>query len=60
MKKNNYKVNIYYSGFCTYTIEAENEGDAIIKARKLPTINNEILSNLENWEEADMANKIKL
>ncbi len=53
MKK--FEVKVYYSGFCTYEIEAENEEQAINKARKLEINRNEILSNLENWEEADEA-----
>lgn len=53
MKK--FEVKIYYSGFCTYEIEAENEEQAIDKARNLEINRNEILSNLENWEEADEA-----
>lgn len=57
MKK--YEVKIYYSGFCTYEIEAENEEQAIDKARNLEINRNEILSNLENWEEADEAFETK-
>jgi hypothetical protein len=56
MKK--YEVNIYYSSFCTCEVEAENMGDAIKKARKININENEILTNLENWEEADAAVKI--
>lgn len=48
-----YEVNIYYSSFCTYEIEAENEEAAILNARKWPVIQDEILSNLESWKEAD-------
>jgi hypothetical protein len=57
MKK--FEVKIYYSGFCYYEIDAENEEDAILQARKLAINQNEILSNLENWEEADTATEIK-
>jgi len=56
MKK--FEVKIYYSGFCSYEIEAENEEDAILQARKLAINQNEILSNFENWEEADTAKEI--
>ena len=55
MKKKHFEVKIYYSGYCTYEVEAENEVEAIIKARNLPINNNEILTNLENWKEADIA-----
>ena len=58
MKKKKFEVKVYYTGFCTYEIEAGNEEEAIIKARSLPIDNNEILSNLENWEEADIAEEL--
>jgi hypothetical protein len=57
--KKKFEVKIYHSGFCTYEVEAENEGDAILKARTLPINNNEILSNLKNWKEADTATEIE-
>ncbi len=53
MKNKKFEVKIYYSSFCTYTIEAKDEEDAILKARNMPVKNNEILCNLENWKEAD-------
>lgn len=59
MKNKRINVKVYYSGFCTYDIKAENEEEAIIKARKFPINKNEILSNLENWKEADTAIEIK-
>ena len=55
MKKKHFEVKIYYSGYCTYEVEAENEVEAIINARNLPINKSEILSNLENWKEADIA-----
>lgn len=58
MEKKHFEVKIFYSGFCTYGIEAENEVEAIINARTLPIDSNELLSNLENWEEADTADKL--
>ena len=42
-----YEVKTYYTGYCTYEVEAENEETAIIKASTLPINKNEILSNLE-------------
>ena len=57
MKK--FKIQIYYSGFCTHIVEAENADEAIEKAR-LHSINKyELLSNLENWKEADVAKEIE-
>lgn len=58
MQKKKFEVKIYYSSYCTYEIEANNKEDAVIKARTLPINNNEILSNVENWTEADTANKL--
>jgi hypothetical protein len=55
MEPKKYEVKIYYSGFCTYEIEAEDESDAITKARTRQVDSGEIVSNLENWEEADSA-----
>ncbi len=59
MKKNKFEVKIYYSGFCTYEVNATDEADAIIKARNLPINRNEIINTIEKWEEADIAEVIK-
>jgi hypothetical protein len=56
--KTTYEVNLYYSSFCTYEIEAENEKTAILNARKLSVIQDEILSNIESWKEADSVMEI--
>ena len=58
MKNKRMNVMIYYTGFCTYEVEAENEEEAILKARELSINKNEILTNLENWENADTAIEI--
>ena len=52
-------VSRYYSGFCTNTIEAENESEAIEKARKLPVDEDEILCSLEDWKDADDVEIVK-
>jgi hypothetical protein len=57
--KKKFEVKIYYSSFCTYEVEAENEAGAILKARDLTVIKHEIISNIENWKEADSAFEIK-
>ncbi|MCF6268082.1 MAG: hypothetical protein L3J41_00025 [Melioribacteraceae bacterium] len=54
-----FEVKIYYSGYCTYKIDAENEEQAIKKARDFEVNKDEVLSNLENWQEADEALKIE-
>ena len=55
MKLKKFEVQIYYSGYCEYQIEAENEAEAIIIARNHQINNDELLSNLENWKDADTA-----
>ena len=57
MKK--FEVKIYYSSFCSYEVDAKNSNEAIKKARELKIDKNELLSNLENWEEADTVEEIK-
>ena len=46
-------VRRYYSGFCTYEVEAEDEDAAYNIARHLPIDEDEILSTLEDWRHAD-------
>ncbi len=58
MEPKKYEVKIYYSGFCTYEVEAKNESDAITKARTRQVDSGEVISNLESWEEADSAELI--
>lgn len=63
MKENNkfvkcFDVKIYFSGFCSYEIEARDTGEAIEKARQLPINKNDVLSTLENWFEADEAEEM--
>lgn len=59
MKKRKFEVKIHHTGFCIYQVEANSEDEAVKKARKFKINSNEILSNLENWEEADFAEEIK-
>jgi len=58
MKSKFFEVIIYYSGFCTYQLEAKNEAEAIKKARNRKIDSIELLSNIENWNEADTAELI--
>ena len=53
MKK--FKVRIFYSSFCSYEVEAENEDEAVLKARNLEIDQNEIMLQLEPFKEADEA-----
>lgn len=58
MNEKIFEVQIYFSGFSTYIIEAENEKEAIKKARLQPIKQNELFSNIQNWKDADNANEI--
>ena len=46
-------VRRYYSGYCSYEIEAENKDEAYEKAISLPIDESELLSTLEEWRECD-------
>ncbi|MBI4726353.1 hypothetical protein HY768_03870 [candidate division TA06 bacterium] len=48
-----YTIRLFYSGFNTFDITAENENEAIEKARNMYLNKNELLSTLEPWSEAD-------
>ena len=46
-----YTVKLYYSSFCTYEVEAENEKQALKIATTMKIDNNEIMQNLQDWDE---------
>ena len=46
-------VRRFYSGYCTYEVEAENEDAAYNIAINLPIDEDEVLSTLEDWRHAD-------
>lgn len=46
-------VTRYYSGYCTYEIEAENEEKAYELTKHMPINEMELLSTLEEWKECD-------
>lgn len=46
-------VRRYFSGFCTYEVDAGDEISAHEKAKNLPIDENEILSSLEAWKDCD-------
>lgn len=46
-------VRKYFSGFCSYEIDADDGNMAYEKAINLPIDEGEILSTLENWEECN-------
>jgi hypothetical protein len=53
-------VKRYFSGYCAYEIDAGNEDLAYKKAKNLPINSDEILGNLEEWEECnEIEDKIK-
>ena len=48
-----YFVKRYYSGYCTYEIEAETEEKAYELSKELPINQDEIFETLEDWNECD-------
>lgn len=46
-------VRRYFSGYCSYEIDAENEDEAYTKAVDLPIDEGEVLSTSEEWKECD-------
>ncbi len=58
METKKYEVQVYYTSFCTYEINAETEDEAILIARQRKINHEELSSNLDNWKEADTANEI--
>ena len=48
-----FMVRRYFSGYCTYKIEAPDENTAYEKARNMPIREDEILATLEDWEDCD-------
>jgi hypothetical protein len=55
MTKKFFEVKVYYSGFCTFEISAKSKDEAISLARRLPRKDDELIKNLENWQDADEA-----
>jgi len=53
MIKRKFIVQIYFTGFCTYEVESSTEAEAVELARDKSIIQEELLTNLENWKEAD-------
>ncbi|MFZ3091213.1 MAG: hypothetical protein WA240_11400 [Nitrospirota bacterium] len=45
-----FTVKKYFSGYCTYEIDAENENMAYEKAKNISIHEDEILATLEDWE----------
>ncbi|MFO8132594.1 MAG: hypothetical protein R6U10_01485 [Thermoplasmatota archaeon] len=48
-----YRVIRYYSSFCTCDVQAEDEEQAYEKAQEIPIDVNELLENLEDWDDCD-------
>ena len=43
----------YFSGYCTYEIDASDKDTAFEKAINLPVKSDEIVSTLEDWKDCD-------
>ncbi len=46
-------VRRYFSGYCTYEIDATDEDTAYEKARNMPINKDEILATLDEWKDCD-------
>ena len=46
-------VRKYFSGFCTYEVDAEDEISAYEKSKSLPIDDNQILNSLEEWKDCN-------
>ncbi len=46
-------VRKYYSGYCCYEIQADNEEQAYEMVGEMPVNYNQILETLEDWEECN-------
>ena len=53
-----FMVKRYFSGYCTYEIEATTKDAAYKKARNMPIHEDEVLAILENWEDCDEVKQI--
>ncbi|MBI2470512.1 MAG: hypothetical protein HYV59_04625 [Planctomycetes bacterium] len=51
-------VRRYFSGYCTYEIDAVDKNAAYEKARNIPIREHEILSTLKDWKDCDEVNPI--
>lgn len=58
-KKRKYKINVYYSTFYSYEVNAKNEEEAFEKIKDLYVNKDEILDNLERWQQADTIEEIE-
>jgi len=54
-----FEVKKYYSGFCSYEIEANNEEQAYEMVKDMPPNYNEILETLEDWEECNEIEQVR-
>ncbi len=54
-----YLIRKYFSGFCTSEIEANSEDEAFEKTSELPNNYDEVMSNLEDWSDANEIEQIE-
>lgn len=59
MKVKNFEVKVYYSTLCRHIVKARNEIEAFEKAKKLKIKENEIMANLEPWDDADTVEDVE-
>ncbi|MCH7826980.1 MAG: hypothetical protein IIC75_03225 [Bacteroidetes bacterium] len=54
-----FEITRYYSTFITIQIEADSEDEAYEKSNSIPINENEILTNIEDWVEADEITRVE-
>jgi len=52
-------VRKYYSGYCNYEVEANNEDQAYEMVKDTPPNYDEVLETLEDWEECNEVESIE-
>lgn len=48
-----FMIRRYFSGYCTYEVNAPDEDAAYEKAKNMPIREDEILATLEDWKDCD-------
>ncbi len=52
-------VTKYYSGYCSYEVEAKNKDEAFEKVKDMPINYDEVMGTLEDWGDCNEAEPIE-
>lgn len=53
-----FSIRKYYSGYCSYEVEANDKDEALEKVKEMLINYDEVLGTLEDWEECDEVEQI--